>query len=145
MGNLFLQKNLLPQAKHWYTEASRRTDHSPTKPLMGLLKVAKTENKEEEAETIILALEKLDPGILEQLTWRNILQICLGGEGWLILLLGEWMHEESPCLNWLPDYSLEKANLFRQERSVTSGSKLPPPRDLTPSPTLPPIESSEKN
>ena len=61
---IYFRKNLLPQAKHWYTEASRRTDHSPTNP-MGLLKVAKTENKEEEAETIIMALEKLDPGILE--------------------------------------------------------------------------------
>ena len=53
------------------------------------------------------------------------------------------MHEESPCLNWLPT-TVGKANLFRRERSVTSGSKLPPPRDLTPSPTLPPIESTEK-
>ena len=144
MGNLFLQKNLLPQAKHWYTEASRRTDHSPTKPLMGLLKVAKTENKEEEAETIILALEKLDPGILEPTNMAEYSADLLRRRR-LADFIARGMDARGKSVSELASGLLAgKANLFRQERSVTSGSKLPPPRDLTPSPTLPPIESSEK-
>jgi len=66
MGNLFLQKGLLPQAKHWFGESSRRSDQSPTQVLIGLLKVAQKEKNESEAETIILALEKSDPGVLKE-------------------------------------------------------------------------------
>ena len=66
MGNLFLQKDLLTQAKHWFGESSRRSDQSPTQALFGLLKVAQKEKNESESETIILALEKSDPGILDE-------------------------------------------------------------------------------
>jgi len=65
MGNLFLRKKLLPQAKHWYGESSRRSNAPPTQPLLGLLLVAKQEKNDSEAETTILALEKIEPGILE--------------------------------------------------------------------------------
>jgi len=65
MGNLFLRKKLLPQSKHWYGESSRRSNAPPTQPLLGLLRVAKQEKNDREAETTILALEKIEPGILE--------------------------------------------------------------------------------
>ena len=65
MGELFLQKTLLAQAKHWFSESSTRSDSSPTQPLIGLLRVAQMGKNEEDAETIILALEKSEPGILE--------------------------------------------------------------------------------
>ena len=65
MANLFLQKKLLSQAKHWYSESANRSEDLPTQSLIGLLRVAKEEKKEEEAESFILALEKLAPGILE--------------------------------------------------------------------------------
>jgi tetratricopeptide (TPR) repeat protein len=71
MGNLFLQKGLLPQAKHWFGESSRRSDQSPTQALVGLLKVAQKEKNESEAETIILAMEKSDPGILEETSFAE--------------------------------------------------------------------------
>ena len=68
MGNLFLQKNLLTQAKYWYAESSSRSEGSPAQALIGLLTVAKREKNDGEAETLILALEKTSPGILETTT-----------------------------------------------------------------------------
>lgn len=139
MGNLFLQKNLLPQAKHWYGEASRRTEDSPAQALFGLLKVAQGEKKDEDAETIILALEKLDPGILESTDLADFSADLLRRRR-LADFIARGMDARGKSVSELASGLLSgNANLFRPERSVTSGSKLPPSRspELTsPAPSL---------
>ena len=66
MGNLFLSKKLLPQAKHWFEESMRRDDEISPKPLLGLLQVAIAQGKESDAEIMILAIEKRHSGYLEK-------------------------------------------------------------------------------
>jgi len=65
MGSLFLRKKLLPQAKYWFTEASNRSEVPPSDAWVGLLRIAKFEKKDREAENLILKIEKQNPGILE--------------------------------------------------------------------------------
>lgn len=66
MGNLFLSKKLLPQAKHWFEESIRRNEETSATPLWGLLQVAIAQGKESDAETMILAIEKHHSGYLEK-------------------------------------------------------------------------------
>ena len=74
MGSLFTKKKLFPQAKHWFREASRRstTQGVEPAPLLGLLQVAFLEKNEAEAETLILALEKSNPGALENSPYAQV-------------------------------------------------------------------------
>jgi tetratricopeptide (TPR) repeat protein len=66
MGALFAKKKLYPQAKHWFRESSRRSAPGvEPAPLLGLLQVAYLEKNDAEAETLILALEKSNPGSVE--------------------------------------------------------------------------------
>ena len=43
MGNLFLRKKLIPQAKHWFEEASNRAPHASIEAKIGLLRIAQLE------------------------------------------------------------------------------------------------------
>ena len=66
MGALFTKKKLFQQAKHWFRESSRRSAPGvEPAPLLGLLQVAYLEKNDAEAETLILALEKSNPGSVE--------------------------------------------------------------------------------
>ena len=132
MGNLFLQKNLLSQAKHWYGESSRRTESSPTEPLLGLLRVAKAENNERDAETIILALEKSAPGLLESTNLSNFSANLLRKRR-LADFIARGMDARGKTVTALASSLLAGTTpLFRKESTVTSQSKLPSPRNLDP-------------
>jgi len=126
MGNLFLQKNLLSQAKHWYGESSRRTESSPTEPLLGLLRVAKAENNEGDAETIILALEKSASGVLESTNLSNFAANLLRKRR-LADFIARGMDARGKSVTELASSLLAGSTpLFRKESIVTSQSKLPP-------------------
>ena len=128
MGNLFLQKNLLSQAKHWYGESSRRTESSPAEPLLGLLKVAKAENNEGDAETIILALEKSASGVLESTNLSNFSANLLRKRR-LADFIARGMDARGKSVTELASSLLAGTTpLFRKDSIVTSQSKLPPPR-----------------
>ena len=135
MGNLFLRKNLLPQAKHWYTESSSRSDAPPLQPLLGLLRVAKQQKNEREAETTILALEKIKPGQLEStdlaeysadlLKRRRLADFIAGGMD----VRGKTITQLASAL------LLERKTGFTRNNPVLGASKLPPSRESTLFPT----------
>ncbi len=127
MGTLFLQKNLLVQAKHWFSESSTRSDSSPTQPLIGLLRVAKLEKNDEEAETIILALEKSESGILETTDLAKYSADLLRRRR-LADFIARGMDARGKPVSVLASGLLAgQASIFRTSSPVTSGSKLPPP------------------
>ena len=130
MGNLFLQKKLLSQAKHWYGESSNRSNNnSTTLPLLGLLKVAQLEKNEEDTETLILALEKSDPGIIEKSELADFSATFLRRKR-LADFIARGMDVRGKSVTELASALLAgKAYNFRQTNNVTGISKLPPPRE----------------
>ena len=65
MAELFFEKNLLPQAEHWYKESARKEEGITPRPLLGLLRVRIASRDEENAEALILAIEKSNPKTIE--------------------------------------------------------------------------------
>jgi tetratricopeptide (TPR) repeat protein len=65
MAELFFEKNLLPQAEHWYKESARKEEGITPRPLLGLLRVKIASKDEENAEALILAIEKSNPKTIE--------------------------------------------------------------------------------
>ena len=65
MAELFFEKNLLPQAEHWYKESARKEAGITPRPLLGLLRVRIASRDEENAEALILAIEKSNPKTIE--------------------------------------------------------------------------------
>ena len=122
-----MQKGLLPQAKHWFGESSRRSDQSPTKVLIGLLKVAQKEKNESEAETIILALEKSDPGVLKETSFAEYAANLLRRRR-LADFIARGTDARGKSVSELASVLLagKKTSSFNVN-PVTSGSKLPPP------------------
>ena len=140
MGNLFLQKNLLTQAKYWYAESSSRSEGSPAQALIGLLTVAKREKNDGEAETLILALEKTFPGILETTDLAEYSANLLRRRR-LADFIAKGMDARGKTVTQLASGLLAgKTNLFRPSNTVTSSSKLPPKKEPSPFTTLPPQE-----
>ncbi len=127
MGNLFFQKNLLSQAKHWYGESSRRSTESSTAPLLGLLKVAREEKNEEGAESIILALEKSDPGIIETSALAEYAANLLRRRR-LADFIARGMDARGKSASELASGLLAgSSDNFGQSNPVSGLSKLPPP------------------
>ena len=143
-GKSIFAKNLLPQAKHWFGESSRRSDQSPTKVLIGLLKVAQKEKNESEAETIILALEKSDPGVLKETSFAEYAANLLRRRR-LADFIARGTDARGKSVSELASVLLagKKTSSFNVN-PVTSGSKLPP-RTQNPHPNpFPPNEVIEK-
>ncbi|SVC73294.1 uncharacterized protein METZ01_LOCUS326148, partial [marine metagenome] len=65
MAELFFEKNLLQQAEHWYKESARKEEGITPRPLLGLLRVRMASKDEENAEALILAIEKSNPRTIE--------------------------------------------------------------------------------
>ena len=65
MAELFFEKNLLVQAEHWYRESARKEKGITPRPLLGLLRVKLATKEEDQAEALILAIEKSNPGTIE--------------------------------------------------------------------------------
>lgn len=65
MAELFFEKKLLPQAEHWYKESARKEEGITPRPLLGLLRIRMASNDEENAEALILAIEKSNPKTIE--------------------------------------------------------------------------------
>ena len=131
MGKLFLQKNLLAQAKYWFSQSSTRSDRSPTQPLIGLLRVAQMEKNDEDAETIILALEKSVPGILETTDLAKYSADLLRRRR-LADFIARGMDARGKPVSVLASSLLAgQASIFRPSSPVISGTKLPPKKDLT--------------
>jgi tetratricopeptide (TPR) repeat protein len=144
MGNLFLQKGLLPQAKHWFGESSRRSDQSPTKVLIGLLKVAQKEKNESEAETIILALEKSDPGVLKETSFAEYAANLLRRRR-LADFIARGTDARGKSVSELASVLLAgKTPSSFNISPVTSGSKLPPRTQNPHSNLFQPNEVKEK-
>ena len=132
MGELFLQKNLLAQAKHWFSESSTRSDSSPTQPLIGLLRVAQMGKNEEDAETIILALEKSEPGILETTDLAKYSADLLRRRR-LADFIARGMDARGKPVSVLASGLLAgQANIFRPSNQVISRSKLQSQREDLP-------------
>jgi len=144
MGNLFLQKGLLPQAKHWFGESSRRSDQSPTQVLIGLLKVAQKEKNESEAETIILALEKSDPGVLKETSFAEYAANLLRRRR-LADFIARGTDARGKSVSELASVLLAgKTPSSFNISPVTSGSKLPPRTQNPHSNLFQPNEVKEK-
>ena len=65
MAELFFEKNLLVQAEYWYRESARKEKGITPRPLLGLLRVKLATKEEDQAEALILAIEKSNPGTIE--------------------------------------------------------------------------------
>lgn len=65
MAELFFEKNLLVQAEYWYRESARKEKGITPRPLLGLLRVKLSTKEEDQAEALILAIEKSNPGTIE--------------------------------------------------------------------------------
>jgi len=65
MAELFFEKKLLPQSEHWYKESARKEDGITPRPLLGLLRIRMATRDEENAEALILAIEKSNPKTIE--------------------------------------------------------------------------------
>jgi tetratricopeptide (TPR) repeat protein len=65
MAKLYYRKKLIPQAEHWFREAARRQEGVQAEPLLGLLRIKLLNQDEENAESLILAIEKNHPGSIE--------------------------------------------------------------------------------
>ena len=65
MAELFFEKKLLPQSEHWYKESARKEDGITPRPLLGLLRIRMASRDEENAEALILAIEKSNPKTIE--------------------------------------------------------------------------------
>jgi tetratricopeptide (TPR) repeat protein len=73
MGNLFLEKKLFPQSKHWFEESVRRENGTSPESLYGLLQVSISEKNDTVTESLILAVEKFQSGFLET---TNLASYC---------------------------------------------------------------------
>lgn len=71
MADLFYKKKLLVQAEHWYREAARREKGITVGPLLGLLRVKLFGGDLDNAETLILAIEKSSPGAIAETDVEN--------------------------------------------------------------------------
>ena len=65
MAELFFEKKLLPQSEYWYKESARKEDGITPRPLLGLLRIRMASRDEENAEALILAIEKSNPKTIE--------------------------------------------------------------------------------
>lgn len=65
MAELFFEKNLPVQAEYWYRESARKEKGITPRPLLGLLRVKLATKEEDQAEALILAIEKSNPGTIE--------------------------------------------------------------------------------
>ena len=65
MAELFFEKNLLVQAEYWYRESARKEKGITPRPLLGLLRVKLSTDEEDQAEALILAIERSNPGTIE--------------------------------------------------------------------------------
>ena len=132
MGNIFFQKNLLPQAKHWYGESSRRSEAPPIQALLGLLKVAQKENNDDEGEALIIAIEKLSPGVLESTKLANYSANLLRRRR-LADFIARGMDARDKSVTDLVSCLLAgRSNRSGLKNSVTNRTKLPPPRESIP-------------
>jgi tetratricopeptide (TPR) repeat protein len=66
MADLFYSKKLTQQAEFWYQEASRKIEGVQPEPLLGLLRIRLMEKENQNAESLILAIEKSHPGTIEE-------------------------------------------------------------------------------
>ena len=71
MAGLFYKKKLLAQAEHWYREAARREEGISPGPLLGLLRVKLFGGDLDNAEALILAIEKSNPGSIAETDLEN--------------------------------------------------------------------------
>ena len=62
MAELYYQKKLLVQAEHWYRVAAKKEEGVSPGPFLGLLRVKLLGNELDEAESLILTIEKSKPG-----------------------------------------------------------------------------------
>ena len=65
MAELFFEKNLLVQAEYWYRQSASKEKGITPRPLLGLLRVKLATKEEDQAEALILAIEKSNPGTIE--------------------------------------------------------------------------------
>ena len=64
-GRTLLRENLLVQAEYWYRESARKEKGITPRPLLGLLRVKLSTKEEDQAEALILAIEKSNLGTIE--------------------------------------------------------------------------------
>ena len=144
MGALFTKKKLYPQAKHWFRESSRRSGPGvEPAPLLGLLQIALLEKNDAEAETLILALEKSNPGSVEQSVFAQTSADLLRKRR-LADFIARGVDARGKSASELASALFAGAVSSSPSRStvVSSGPKLPLNRP--PSPSLPEDEPNEE-
>ena len=138
VGNLFASKKLLQQAEYWYNEAALKKDTS-SEPLVQLLRLKiDNQEKEEEAESLILKIEEKNSGILEK---TDLAEKCAN----LVRRrkIGEFIRKGiSPSgLSITKLISVLKQPVQSPlERIIAKGPKLPPSRPTQTDSFLPPEE-----
>ena len=70
-GNLYLKKNILVQAQHWFEKSSKKQIKPSTGAFIGLLQVKLALGDENAAEALIFDLEKHFPGTLDNTADRE--------------------------------------------------------------------------
>jgi tetratricopeptide (TPR) repeat protein len=66
VAQLFLAKEMYPQAEHWFRSAEKKAPNQSPLPYLGLLEIRLSLKDENSAETLILAMEKTHPGSLDK-------------------------------------------------------------------------------
>ena len=66
VAQLFLAKEMYPQAQHWFRSAEKKAPNQSPLPYLGLLEIRLNLKDENSAETLILAMEKTHPGSLDK-------------------------------------------------------------------------------
>lgn len=66
VAQLFLAKEMYPQAEHWFRSAEKKAPNQSPLPYLGLLEISLSLKDENSAETLMLAMEKTHPGSLDK-------------------------------------------------------------------------------
>ncbi len=126
MANLFQGKNLFSQAKHWFEQSLSRSEKTSTGPLLGLLKIAKIQGNDEEAEKLILELEKTSPGVLEDSELGAYASKVLRSRR-LAEFISLGIEVGKTSSSSLAQALLSENAVGKKEQVVAAGPKLPPP------------------
>ena len=146
LGNLFFQKKLMPQAEYWYRESAKRDEGINPEPLLGILRIHLFSRNLDSAESLILAIEKSNPGTLIETDLSQESADLLRSRR-LSDLIDKGFSPTSMNVSQLALALLRKE--AQSIPQVVSSSKLPPPREeneLVDKSTLPePEESSDSS
>ena len=124
MANLYYEKKLLPQAEHWFRQASIKGQQSSPLPMIGLLRIKLLKKEEEVAESLILEIEKSFPGSIEETDLDKETANLLKKRN-LVKLLQVGTVSSEMSVSEIANFLLNPSSNIKQEK-VLANSKIPP-------------------